>query len=102
MRTDSQSFRGGLLLGFVLMLSVVVGPAFAQAPGLPRTYDFTRIDSPAPEPNGAFGWGIVSAELTGDGVQDLLVAQSQSDDGEIFIFNGATGEHIDTIEPPEK
>jgi Ca2+-binding RTX toxin-like protein len=101
MRMDSQPLRGGVLLGFVLML-LVAGPAFAQAPGLPRTYDSTRIDSPNPRPNGAFGWGIVSAELTGDGVQDLLVAQSQSGPGQIFIFDGASGQHIDTINPPEK
>ncbi|MBA3746491.1 MAG: hypothetical protein H0W96_03245 [Solirubrobacterales bacterium] len=86
--------------------------AGAQAPGLPRTYNATVIESPAPVGGGAFGWGIYSADLTEDGKQDLLVAQSQvgtvdlangiNEPNRIFIFNGATGAHIDTIAPPEE
>jgi len=82
-----------------------VASAAAQAPGLPRTFNVTRIDSRAAVGGGAFGWGIYSADLTGDGKQDLLVAQSQLGTAalptQIQIFDGATGAHIDTILPPE-
>ncbi len=76
--------------------------AQAQQPGLPRTYDAQRIDSPNPISGGSFGWGISSAELTGDGKLDLLVAQSQTGRGQVFVYDGATGRNIDTIDPPER
>ena len=93
-------------------VALTTATAAAQAPGLPRTFDVTRIDSPSPVGGGAFGWGIYSADLTGDGKQDLLVAQGQADTGsrsstieapqaKIFIFNGVTGGVVDTIGPPE-
>ena len=79
--------------------------AAAQAPGLPRTFDVKRIDSPTPVGGGSFGWGLWSADLTGDRKQDLLVAQAQigtlQDPNKIFIFNGVSGALVDTIEPPE-
>ena len=88
----------------IAALAVVVpaAAAHAQAPGMPRTYDIQRIDSPEPRPGGSFGWGITSADLTKDGKPDLLVAQSQDGtSSQVFVFNGATGAHIDTIKPPE-
>ncbi len=60
------------------------------------------IDSPDPIGGGAFGWGISSADFTGDGKPDLLVAQSQTGPGSVFVFDGATGRNIDRINPPEK
>lgn len=80
-------------------------PAAAQteaAPGLPRTYKPSIIDSPQPLGGGAFGWGITSADLTRDGELDLLVAQAQTGKGQIFIFDGVSGAHVDTINPPEQ
>ena len=91
-----------LLTGAVLLLLLAVASASAQAPGLPRTYDVQRIDSPNPTGGGAFGWGTTSADLTGDGKHELLVAQAQTGPGQVFVFDGATGRHIDTIDPPEK
>ncbi|HTN25147.1 MAG TPA: calcium-binding protein, partial [Solirubrobacteraceae bacterium] len=45
---------------------------------------------------------ISSADLTGDNKPDLLVAQSQdATSSQVFVFDGATGAHIDTIKPPE-
>ena len=86
-------------------LAATAASAAAQAPGLPRTYNTTRIDSVAPVPGGAFGWGIYSADLTGDGKQDLLVAQGQLGTAavptQVMIYDGETGAHIDTILPPE-
>jgi len=86
-------------------VALTTATAAAQAPGLPRTFDVTRIDSPTPVGGGAFGWGVYSADLTGDFKQDLLVAQSQvgtaTDPNKIFIFNGVTGAPVDTIVPPE-
>ena len=93
-------------------VALTAASAAAQAPGLPRTYNVTRIDTPEPVGGGAFGWGIYSADLTGDGKQDLLVAQGQADTGsrpstiaapqaKVFIFDGATGDPVDAIDPPE-
>lgn len=95
------------LLPVVALATVAASTASAaaQAPGLPRTFDVTRIDSAAPVPGGAFGWGLWSADLTGDGKQDLLVAQGQLGTAtvptQVMIYDGDTGAHIDTILPPE-
>jgi hypothetical protein len=89
----------------LVTVALPVASAAAQAPGLPRTFNVTRIDSPTPVGGGAFGWGVYSADLTGDGKQDLLVAQAQvgtaAEPNKIFIFNGDTGALVDTITPPE-
>jgi len=103
---DGFSRTGLQLIGLALLLVTISAAPAAAASGLPRTFDVTRIDSPTPVGGGAFGWGIWSADLTRDGKQDLLVAQSQvgtaADPNKIFIFNGATGALVDTIEPPEQ
>ena len=89
----------------LVTVALPVASAPAQAPGLPRTFDVTRIDSTAPTPGGAFGWGLWSADLTGDGRQDLLVAQGQTGTAQIptqvILYDGHTGAHLDTILPPE-
>jgi len=86
----------------MITVALPVAPAAAD---LPRTYNATRIDSGAPTPGGAFGWGLWSAELTGDGKQDLLVAQGQVGTAElpnkVFVYSGADGSLVDTIDPPE-
>ncbi len=85
-----------------LLSAISAAPASAQAPGLPRTFDVRAIDTPNPLSGGSFGWGVTSADLTGDGRPDLLVAQAQTGPGQVFIYDGATGQLIDTINPPEK
>ena len=89
----------------LVTVALPLAPAVAQAPGLPRTFSIQRVDSPAPVAGGAFGWGIYSADLTGDDKQDLLVAQAQigtqAEPNKVFIFNGESGAHLDTIVPPE-
>lgn len=89
----------------LVTVAIPVASAAAQAPGLPRSFDVTRIDSQAPVPGGAFGWGVYSADLTGDGRQDLLVAQGQLGTAavptQVQVFDGNSGAHIDTILPPE-
>jgi Ca2+-binding RTX toxin-like protein len=93
---------GLVAAAIVLPGAVAQAQAQAQAPGMPRTYSVQRVDSPAPRGGGSFGWGIASADLTKDGKPDLLVAQSQDGtSSQVFVFNGATGAHIDTIKPPE-
>lgn len=77
-------------------------PAAGQQPGLPRTYQPQVIKSPNPVGGGSFGWGVTSADLTADGKPELLVAQSQTGRGQVFIYDGATGAHIDTLDPPER
>ncbi len=76
--------------------------------GLPRTYDSIPVDTPNPIGGGAFGWGLASADLTGNGYADLLVAQAQTGPGQVFAYDGRTGALLNTvygypyiINPPE-
>ena len=97
---SSWAARLGLAAAFLAMSAA---PALAE-PGVPRTYDVTSVQSTNPIPGGGgnFGWGITSADLTGDGRMELLVAQSQDNvPGEIFIYDGATSRFIHSITPPE-
>ena len=99
-----NGLRGRLKLLPVLALITValpVAPAVAQSPGLPRTFNPQVVDTPLPLGGGSFGWGLASADLTGDNKLDLLVAQGQTAPTRVFIFDGASGAHIDTIAPPE-
>ena len=86
----------------LITAALPVAPAAAD---LPRTYNATRIDSGAPTPGGAFGWGLYSGDVTGDGKQDLLVAQGQVGTAEIpnkvFVYSGATARSSTRSDPPE-
>ncbi len=96
--------RPRLISFAVVLVATAVLPlasAAAQAPGLPRTFNVKTIETPEPTGGGSFGWGAASADLTGDGKLDLLVAQGQTEPTRVFVFDGATGAHIDTIVPPE-
>jgi Ca2+-binding RTX toxin-like protein len=84
-----------------VIAALPVAAAAAQAPGLPRTFAVKTIETPEPRGGGSFGWGAASADLTGDGRLDLLVAQGQTEPTRVFVFDGASGAHIDTIAPPE-
>jgi len=104
MAARSATRRPLRLLPIALFLTVAlpVATAAAQAPGVPRTFNVTRIDSPEPRGGGSFGWGVASADLTGDGKLDLIVPQSQDPtSSQVFVFDGSNGAHIDTIKPPE-
>ena len=102
-RRWTSSRVGKALLGVAVAATLPTTAALAQAPGLPRDYDVQRIESPNPIANYHFGWGVASADFTGDGDQDLLVAQSDSfTSGEVFLFDGESGGHIDTLAPPER
>ena len=92
---------------------VTAGPALAAGPGLPRTYDVARYDSPAPGATGQYPLGLANAgDLSGDGKEDFITAQlvntrndagaiSAGGNGAIYIINGVTGERIKTIESPD-
>ena len=90
-----------------LVAALAVAPAAFAGPGLPRTYDVQQIDSPNPIPGGAFGWGVAAGDYTGDGKPDMLVPQAQhqqsptTEPSQIFLFNGANGSLVDTINQPE-
>ena len=85
----------------VVIAALPLASAAAQAPGLPRSFNAISISSPEPTGGGSFGWGLASADLTGDGKLDLIVPQGQTAPTRIFVFDGATGARIDTIVPPE-
>ena len=98
------------LIGMSAALALSALPAadaLAQA-GLPVGYTYKQVESPAPIPGGAFGWGVASGDFTGDGENDLLVPQSQPQQGgtafgtppnqvysKVFIIDGITGQPVD-------
>jgi hypothetical protein len=89
------------MLMSLVTVAANAAPAFADPPGLPRTYSATPIETPNPIGGGAFGWGIASADLTGAGHADLLVAQAQTGPGQVFIYDGVSGKLIRTQNAPE-
>ena len=101
MRVFSRIARRRVAACGIAMLAIAGTAASTAAAGLPRTYDVKRIDSAEPLEGGAFGWGLASADVSGDSKPDLLVAQAQFGMGQVFIYDGVTGAHVDTINPPE-
>ena len=97
----------------LVVLSIIAtwcASAAAQAPGLPRSYDVTRVDSPSAATGDTFGFGIVNGgDLNADGVDDLLVAQGTrilndgagARNGELLVVSGANGSITRTIPAPE-
>src|SRR5438270_6271680 len=78
-------------------------PAYA-APGLPRTYQVQRVDSPAPVVGGNFGIGFVNAgDLNGDGMDDMLVGTDEHGGGTggVYLISGKDGSLIRTLTDPD-
>jgi hypothetical protein len=103
MRTQTALRRRSKLTPAVALAALAISsaPAAADAPGVPRTYDAITIDTAEPVSGGSFGWGVAGADLTGDGKDDLIVAQGQADPTRVFAYDGVSGAHIATIAPPE-
>lgn len=85
------------------MLTAVAASAGAA---LPRTYDVQRVDSPNPQQSGLFGIGLVGhTDLNRDGKDEVLVPQTGSGpnrDGQLFVFSGADGALLDTVNAPDR
>ena len=80
-------------------------PAASALAALPRTYDVQRVDSPNPRQGANFGLGLIGhSDVTGDGRDDVLVPQTATGpngDGQLFVFSGATGALVDTVNAPD-
>lgn len=63
------------------------------------------LQSPSPEVNGRFGIALAAVpDLSGDGKDDLLIGALESTvaiGGRAYVFNGATGALIHTINSPD-
>lgn len=54
--------------------------------------------APPPQNTGFFGWDIANAgDLTGDGVNDILITSAVLGAGTTYIYNGATGVLINSL-----
>ena len=64
------------------------------------------LDTPNPEPDAWFGAAVAMGDMDGDGWADIAVAARLEDVGEnetqgrVYVFSGATGELILTIDSP--
>ncbi|HEV2785940.1 MAG TPA: hypothetical protein VGV67_06105, partial [Solirubrobacteraceae bacterium] len=97
----------------LILLSILgawCSSAAAQAPGLPRTYDVVRVDSPTAGSADTFGFGVINGgDLNADGVDDLLTSQGTrilndgtgAENGDVLVISGADGSIIRTIAAPE-
>lgn len=99
-----------LSLVLLSLLGAWSSSAAAQAPGLPRTYDAQRVDSPSAGASDTFGFGVINGgDLNADGVDDLLTSQGTrvlndgtgAENGELLVISGADGSVIRTIAAPE-
>ena len=92
-------------IAFVIAALLTLLLATPALGALPRSYQVQRVDSPNPQQGANFGLGLIGhSDLNGDGEDDFLVPQTASgpnSDGQIFIFSGATGAVIDTINAPD-
>lgn len=114
-RRAHTSARNAIRIGCVAMTAATLtaGSALAAGPGLPRTYDVSRHDSPVPAASGQYPLGLANAgDLNGDGKEDFITSQlantrddtgaiSANGNGAIYIISGATNERIRTIESPD-
>ncbi|MDQ6805995.1 MAG: FG-GAP-like repeat-containing protein [Actinomycetota bacterium] len=74
-----------------------------------RTRELIRsIDDPAPQVNARFGfWSAALGDVNGDGVPDFVTSADgqnvgpNTNQGEVYIFSGRTGELLRTIDDPD-
>jgi Ca2+-binding RTX toxin-like protein len=104
------SIRYAILFAALAVFCIAFEASSWAAPGLPRTYTFKQIDSGSPAAGASFGWGTASADFTGDGKADLLVAQGQGGQDNpgnpglvthVFLYDGVTGALLANLIPPE-
>ena len=100
-----------VLLGLAVLVAV---GATAPASGTAATPDYTVLTVPSPQPQASSNFGErvrAHADVNGDGARDVLISSSNYDGddangavlanaGRLFIFNGATGALLRTLEPP--
>ena len=63
------------------------------------------LDSPNPQQSGTFGFTLAAADLTGDGISDLLIGSQEAVDGldgagRVYAFNGSNGAPLYSVASP--
>ena len=81
----------------IVAAALAAGAAAAHgAPGLPRSYDVQRVDSPSPTANGRFGVALVNVgDINGDGRADVLTGTDKHGtvlgQNQVAVISGANG-----------
>jgi len=65
---------------------------------------FYSLQAPQRQIGAGFGWSVASmGDLNSDGVPDVVVsAFAQDGDGKVFVFDGHSGELLQTLVPPQQ
>ena len=91
--------------GLLLLTAAAADTAVAAGPGLPRTYQVQKLNSPRPADGANFSQGSGGVgDLNRDGEFDFVTGQlagSPNADGQVFVISGETGGLIDTIVAPD-
>ncbi len=103
---DRRTMRLCILIGaLTLLLGSMAAPALAQGPGLPRTYQIQRVDSPSPILAGGFGLQTVPiGDVNSDGEVDFATNQTEgtpNNEGQVWVYSGETGALLGTFVAPD-
>jgi hypothetical protein len=105
---EPDDLDGGVHTGFDYGLHTAGGPVVVvgtDVGGTVRVYhpnDPARFDAITPFVGFSGGVRVAGADLTGDGVPDLVVgAFAQDGDGKAYVFDGQSGKLLHTLAPPQ-
>ena len=87
---------------FVLFLEITGDVTGTPPPLAPSPEPRLTLESPNPDAGGDFGQNAATVpDVDGDGVAEILVGTPDEEAERTYLFSGATGERLLTLNPPE-